>query len=83
MSPPKIRFASLNASTAVAPAPAVSGFAARHALRCSSDRKKLSVVQSDVHTRRSPSPRLPTQTMTSPAPTGPVASAARSSGSPQ
>ena len=78
-----MRSPSLNASAAVVPAPAISGFAARHALRCSSDRKKLRVVQSDVQARRSPSSRLPTQTMTSVASNGPVGSAASSSGSPQ
>ena len=78
-----MRSPSLNASAAVVPAPATPGFTARHALRCSSDRKKLSVVQSDVQARRFPSWRLPTQTITSPASSGPVASAASSRGSPQ
>jgi hypothetical protein len=53
---------SLNASAIVIPAPATSGFSSRHARRCSSDRKKLSVVQSESHARRS-SARLPTQTI--------------------
>ena len=59
-----MRSPSLNASDTVVPAPATSGFAARHALRCSSDRKKLSVVQSEVEIRRSPPLCFPTQTMT-------------------
>jgi hypothetical protein len=63
-SPPKTRVPSLNASATVAPAPGTSGFAARHARRCSSDRKKFSVVQSDVATRRWSSERVPTHTMT-------------------
>ena len=60
---------SLNASSIVIPAPATSGVRSRHARRCSSDRKKLSVVQSESHARRS-SARLPTQTM-APAASGP------------
>ena len=45
---------SLNASLTTIPAPGMSGFASRHARRCSSDRKKLSVVQSESQARRSP-----------------------------
>src|SRR5436309_9238729 len=45
--PPKMRSPSLKPSATVAPAPSVAGFASRHALRCSSDRKKLIVVQSE------------------------------------
>jgi hypothetical protein len=74
-----MRRPSLNASTTVAPAPGTPGFAARHARRCSSDRKKFSVVQSDVASRHWPSARLPTHTMTSsdpgPTPSGPTPSA--------
>ncbi len=55
---------SLNASSMVMPAPGMSGFTARHAFKCSSDRKKLSVVQSETQARRSSSARFPTQTMT-------------------
>jgi len=53
---------SLKASAIVMPAPATSGLPSRHARRCSSDRKKFSVVQSESHARRS-SARFPTQTM--------------------
>jgi hypothetical protein len=65
-----MRRASLNASTTVAPAPAASGLASRHALRCSSDRKKLSAVQSEVAIRRWPAARFSIQTMT-PSASGP------------
>ena len=61
---------SLNASSMVMPAPSTSAFASRHTLRCSSDRKKLRVVQSESHARRSSSTRFPTQTM-SPLASGP------------
>ncbi len=50
-SPPKTRRAILNASVTVAPAPSAAGFDSRHALRWSSDRKKLSIVQSEFTTR--------------------------------
>lgn len=53
---------SLNASSIVTAAPATAGLPSRHARRCSSDRKKLSVVQSESHARRS-SARFPTQTI--------------------
>ena len=43
--PPKTRAPSLKPSPTVVPAPSVAGFASRHSLRCSSDRKKLMVVQ--------------------------------------
>jgi hypothetical protein len=73
-----MRVPSLNASATVAPAPGTSGFATRHALRCSSDRKKFSVVQSDVATRRWSGERVPTHTMAAsdsrPAPSGPASS---------
>ncbi len=82
--PPKTRSPSLKASDTRVPAPATSGFAARHARRCSSDRKKLSVVQSEVEARRSPSPCLPTQTMTPSASSPePAWSTQSSNGSPQ
>ena len=83
-SPPKTRAPSLNASDASVPAPATSGFASRHARMCSSDRKKLSVVQSEVEARRSPTPCLPTQTTTSsPSSPEPAGSTPSSNGSPQ
>jgi len=70
---------SVNASLRTIPAPGISGFAARQARRCSSDRKKLRVVQSASQARRSSSARLPTQTMTPSAsgsgPDGPTDSA--------
>jgi hypothetical protein len=69
---------SLKASVIVIPAPATSGLSSRHARRCSSDRKKFSVVQRESHARRS-SARLPTQTMipaaSGPGPVGDTASA--------
>jgi len=40
-----MRSASLKASCTVVPAPSAVGFASRHALKWSSDRKKLMVVQ--------------------------------------
>ena len=55
---------SLNASSTTMPAPGILGFAARHARKCSSDRKKLRVVQRESHARLSSSIRFPTQTMT-------------------
>jgi hypothetical protein len=54
---------SLKASSTVMPAPGISEFTSRHACRWSSDRKKLSVVQSESQARRSPSTRFPTHTM--------------------
>ena len=68
--PPKIRRARLNASPTVAPEPAAPGFAARHARKSSSDRKKFSCVQSDVAIRRWSSRRASTHTM-SPSASGP------------
>lgn len=56
---------SLNASVIVIPAPGTSGFASRHAVRCSSAWKKLSVVQSESQALRPSSGRLPIQIMTS------------------
>ena len=55
---------SLNASSMVMPAPATFGLPSRHARMYSSDRKKLSVVQSESHARRPSSTRFPTHTMT-------------------
>jgi len=72
-SPPKTRSPSVKASDTRVPAP-----------RCSSDRKKLSVVQSEVEACRSPSPCLPTQTMTASASSPePAGSTPSSNGSPQ
>ena len=73
-SPPKTRRASLNASPTVAPAPGAPGFASLHARRCSSDRKKLSVVQSESRTLPRSSAIFSTHTMT------PSASGAGASG---
>jgi transposase len=65
-------------------APATSGCASRHACMCSSDRKKLSVVQCEIEARRSPSPCLPTQTITpSPSSPAPAWSTPSSNASPQ
>ena len=79
-----MRSASVNASDTGVPAPPTSGFVARHARKCSSDRKNFRVVQSEVETRRSPSHGFPTHTMTpwvsSPDPNGSTDS---SRGSPQ
>lgn len=61
--PPKIQVASLNPSTTVVPPPWSVGFASRHALRCSSDRKKLMVVQSESATLHRSSTRFPIQSM--------------------
>ena len=69
-SPPKIWLPSLNASVILIPAPGFPGFVSCHAARCSSDRKKLRVVQSESHALRSSSARLPTHTMI-PAASGP------------
>jgi hypothetical protein len=74
---------SLNASVDVIPAPATSGFPSRHARRCSSDRKKFSVVQSESHARRS-SARFPTHTMIAAASgAGPVGGTESASGAAQ
>lgn len=81
---PKIAAPSLNASTIVSAAPPTSGFASCQARMSSSDRKKLIVVQSDVHARRSSAARLPTQTITfAAAASGPEGSTASASASPQ
>lgn len=56
---------SSNASAILIADPGTSGLVLRHVARCSSDRKKLSVVQSESQALRSSSARLPTQTMTS------------------
>jgi hypothetical protein len=45
-----MRSASVNASDTGVPAPPTSGFVARHARKCSSDRKNFRVVQSEVET---------------------------------
>jgi hypothetical protein len=45
-----MRSPSLKPSTTEAPAPSAPGFASRHARKCSSDRKKLIVVQSESAT---------------------------------
>jgi hypothetical protein len=76
---------SLNASPIVMPAPGTSGFAPRHALKCSSDRKKLRVVQTESQARRhSASARFPTHTMTPAASgSGPGGSLNRVKGMPQ
>ena len=83
-SPPKTRSPSLKASDTGVPAPSSVGLASHHALRCSSDRKKLSVVQVELQARCSPSHRFPAQTMT-PSEPGPVPNglADNSIGSPQ
>jgi hypothetical protein len=75
---------SLNASSTIIPAPGMSGFVSLHAPRCSSDRKKLRVVQSESQARRSSSARFPTQTMTPSAPgPGPDGSTDSSKGTEQ
>ena len=83
-SPPKICSPNLNASTTVEPAPSCIGFASRQTLRCSSDRKKLIVVQSESNALHASSPRFPNQTIT-PLASGPVpvGVAANVRGSPQ
>ena len=68
--PPKMRSPSLKPSATVAPAPSAVGFAFRHALRCSSDRKKLIVVQSESATLHRSSVRFPSHSMT-PSASGP------------
>jgi hypothetical protein len=74
---------SLNASAIVMPAPATSGVPSRHSRRCSSDRKKFRVVQSESHARRS-SARFPTQTMMAAASgPGPVGDTESASGAAQ
>ena len=74
-----MRRASLKPSTTVVPAPGTSGFTSRHALRCSSDRKKLIVVQRESATLHRSSARLPTQSMRpSASGPGPVGSAENS-----
>lgn len=78
-----MRTASLNASASGVAAPPASRCSRCHALTCSSDRKKLSIVQSEAETRRSSARRLVTQTITPSPPIGPRASALTSSGSPQ
>ena len=61
-----------------------SGFAAHHIRRCSSDRKKLSAVQKDRQSRRSPGVRAATVTITpAAAGPGPSGSTGNSSGSRQ
>lgn len=80
---PKIEAPSLNASSIVRAAPATSGCFSCQARTWSSDRKKLIVVQSDVHARRLES-RWPIQTIKPVAVgSGPEGSAASVSGSPQ
>jgi len=59
---------SLNASSITIPAPGTSWCAVRHARRCSSDRKKLRVVQRVSHARRSASACRAAHTMASRAP---------------
>ncbi len=78
-----MRAPSLNASARGAAAPPASRCSRYHALTCSSDRKKLSVVQSEAETRRSSARRVPTHTIMPSAPMGPPASALSASGSPQ
>ena len=75
---------SLKPSAIVVPAPSAVEFASRHSLRCSSDRKKLMVVQSESATLHRSSVRFPTHRMT-PAASGPGPSgvAENSSGVPQ
>ena len=83
-SSPKMCWPSLKASMTGVPAPTISGCVAYQARRCSSDRKKLRVVQRNVQRRPASSPCWPTQTMSSAAVgSGPVASAEKISGSPQ
>ena len=83
-SPPRMWAPSLNASATIIPAPGISGTAARHARRCSSDRKKLRVVQRVSQARRSSSARFPTQTMRPSASVpGPAGSTDNSMGPPQ
>jgi hypothetical protein len=72
-----MRRPSVNASPSVTPAPAALWWPCHHARRCSSDRKKLSLVQSTVHARPSSGPDRVTHTMRSrasgPGPSGPTA----------
>ena len=68
---PKIVAPRRKASGNVAAAPAGRP-CCHHAARCSSDRKKLSVCQSDVHALPRRSLRSPTQAMRSSPPTGPL-----------
>ena len=56
-------FAHVEASATVAPAPSAVGFAACHVLRCSSDRKKLIVVQRESKALHCSSTRFPNQSM--------------------
>src|SRR5207247_377656 len=83
-SPPKARSPSLKASDTGVPAPSIVGLAYHHALMCSSDRKKLRVVQVEVEARRSPAHRFPAHIMIPSAPgPGPEGSTENSRGSPQ
>ncbi len=61
--PPKMRRPSLKPSATVVAAPGISGFVSHHALRCSSDRKKLIVVQRESETRHRSSDLFPIQSM--------------------
>jgi hypothetical protein len=51
--PPNTRRPTLNASASVIPAPSSCWLPSHHARRCSSDRKKFSLVQSTAHARPS------------------------------
>jgi hypothetical protein len=61
--PPKIHSPILKPSATVVPAPLAVGFAARHVLRCSSDRKKLIVVHRESKALHCSSTRLPNHSM--------------------
>jgi len=61
--PPKIQSPISKPSTTVVPAPSAVGFASRHVLRCSSDRKKLIVVHSESKALHCSSTRFPNQSM--------------------
>src|SRR5712691_10179158 len=83
-SPPKTRSPSLKASDTGVPAPSIVGLASHHALMCSSDRKKLRVVQVEVKARRSSAHRFPAHIMIPSAlGPGPDGSTENSSDSPQ
>ena len=61
--PPKTHSPILKPSATVVPAPSAVGFASRHLLRCSSDRKKLIVVQRESKALHCSSTRLPNHSM--------------------
>ena len=81
--PPNVSAANLNASAKMTPAPGVSGWLVCHALRCSSDRKKLRSVQSPDATRVAHASRGAIHTMTSGSERGASGPASITSGSAQ